>query len=112
MTGIFPDGPDDYLITRSIFEEINKENFQRLWDCVLKGLKEAELEPKDIKEIVLVGGSTRIPKIQNMLKDAFSHIKKLTTDLNPDESVALGAALKATKLAAKDKKDASKICTL
>lgn len=61
-------------------------------------LKDSGLQKSDIDEIVLVGGSTRIPKIQNLLKDFFQG-KELNRGINPDEAVAYGAAVQAGILA-------------
>ncbi|KAF7727171.1 Heat shock protein sks2 [Apophysomyces ossiformis] len=84
-------------ITRAKFEEINSISFQKTVEPVERVLKDAKVDKKDINEIVLVGGSTRIPKIQSLLQDIFSG-KELNKSINPDEAVAYGAAVQAAVL--------------
>ena len=71
-------------------------------------LKDSGLQKSDIDEIVLVGGSTRIPKIQNLLKDFFQG-KELNRGINPDEAVAYGAAVQAGILAGETSGDHSEV---
>lgn len=66
--------------------------FKKTMDPVKKAMEDAGLKKTDIKEIVLVGGSTRIPKVQQMLKDFFDG-KEPSRGVNPDEAVAYGAAV-------------------
>ncbi len=80
-------------LTRSKFEALVEPILKRLMPPVEQALKDAGLEPKDIEEVVLVGGSTRIPKVQQMVKDFFG--KDPNKSVNPDEVVALGAAVQA-----------------
>jgi molecular chaperone DnaK len=80
-------------LTRSKFEQLVEPILKRLMPPVEKAIKDAGLEPKDIEEIVLVGGSTRIPKVQEMVKSFFG--KEPNKSVNPDEVVALGAAVQA-----------------
>ncbi len=80
-------------LTRSKFEQLAEPILQRLMPPVEQAIKDAGLEPKDIEEIVLVGGSTRIPKVQEMVKAFFG--KEPNKSVNPDEVVALGAAVQA-----------------
>ena len=80
-------------LTRSKFEQLVEPILKRLMPPVEQAIKDAGLEPKDIEEIVLVGGSTRIPKVQEMVKDFFG--KEPNKSVNPDEVVALGAAVQA-----------------
>ncbi|MGB2751211.1 MAG: molecular chaperone DnaK [Pyrinomonadaceae bacterium] len=80
-------------LTRSKFEQLVEPILQRLMPPVQQAIKDAGLEPKDIEEIVLVGGSTRIPKVQEMVKEYFG--KEPNKSVNPDEVVALGAAVQA-----------------
>ncbi|KAJ8706611.1 hypothetical protein PYW07_012689 [Mythimna separata] len=89
----------DYIgkISRALFEELCSDLFRDTLGPVEKALKEAKIKKTDIQKIILVGGSTRIPKIQTMLKEFFGG-KKLTTSLNPDEAVACGAAIQAAIL--------------
>ena len=80
-------------LTRSKFEQLVEPVLKRLMPPVEQAIKDAGLEPKDIEEIVLVGGSTRIPKVQEMVKSFFG--KEPNKSVNPDEVVALGAAVQA-----------------
>lgn len=79
-------------LTRARFEELNMDLFKKTMKPVKNALGDARLEKKDIDEIVLVGGSTRIPKIQQLLMDFFDG-KELNKGVNPDEAVAYGAAV-------------------
>jgi len=78
-------------LTRAKFEELNADLFKKTLKPVEQVLKDAKLKKGDIDEIVLVGGSTRIPKVQSMLEEYFG--KKARKDVNPDEAVAFGAAV-------------------
>ena len=80
-------------LTRSKFEQLTEPILKRLMPPVEQAIKDAGLTPKDIEEIVLVGGSTRIPKVQEMVKGFFG--KEPNKSVNPDEVVALGAAVQA-----------------
>ncbi|GET90040.1 heat shock protein 70-related protein [Leishmania tarentolae] len=84
-------------ITRAKFEELNMALFKNTLVPVQKVLEDAKLKKSDIDEIVLVGGSTRIPKVQQLIKDFFSG-KELNKGINPDEAVAYGAAVQAAVL--------------
>lgn len=86
------DGPKHllYKITRSQFESMVAEYIDKSIELVKKTLKEANLETKDINEIILVGGQTRMPKIQDEVKKLFG--KEPNNEVNPDEVVAIGAA--------------------
>ena len=81
-------------ITRARFEEINAALFKSTIQPVELVLKDSGLEKPKVDEVVLVGGSTRIPKIQKLLSDFFDG-KKLEKSINPDEAVAYGAAVQA-----------------
>ena len=78
-------------ITRAQFEQMCDALVERCRGPVVQALKDAKLDPKDIDEVVLVGGSTRIPKVQELVKKLFS--KEPHKGVNPDEVVALGAAI-------------------
>ena len=92
-------------IDRREFEEICKDLFEKLKIPLDKALQDAKLSSKDIEEIVLVGGSTRIPKIKSFLKEKFGDKCKINDSINPDEAVAYGATLMAAKILFKrDKK--------
>jgi len=80
-------------LTRSKFEQLVEPVLKRLMPPVEQAIKDAGLTAKDIEEIVLVGGSTRIPKVQEMVKNFFG--KEPNKSVNPDEVVALGAAVQA-----------------
>merc|ERR1712159_918138 len=85
-------------ITRAKFEEMNMALFRKTMEPVEKVLRDAKTSKNDINEVVLVGGSTRIPKIQSMLKDFFGG-KDPSRSINPDEAVAYGATVQAAILA-------------
>jgi molecular chaperone DnaK len=78
-------------ITRAQFEQMCDALVERCRGPVVQALKDAKLDPKDIDEVVLVGGSTRIPKVQELVRKLFS--KEPHKGVNPDEVVALGAAI-------------------
>jgi L1 cell adhesion molecule like protein len=84
-------------ISRARFEELCLDLFRRCIDPVEKVLRDAKMDKGSVDEIVLVGGSTRIPKIQNMLSEFFGG-KELNKSINPDEAVAYGAAVQASIL--------------
>jgi heat shock protein 5 len=89
----FFDGEDFVeTLTRAKFEEINGDLFRKTLVPVERVLKDAKLDKHEIDEIVLVGGSTRIPKVQQLLKDFFNN-KEPNKSINPDEAVAYGAAV-------------------
>ena len=83
-------------LTRTKFENLVEPLLKKLMGPVEQAIKDAGLTAKDIQEIVLVGGSTRIPKVQQMVKDYFG--KEPNKTVNPDEVVALGAAVQAAVL--------------
>jgi heat shock protein 1/8 len=92
------DGIDFYTsITRARFEELNADLFRGTLEPVEKSLRDAKMDKAQIHDIVLVGGSTRIPKIQKLLQDFFNG-KELNKSINPDEAVAYGAAVQAAIL--------------
>ncbi|CAI9093417.1 OLC1v1028916C2 [Oldenlandia corymbosa var. corymbosa] len=79
-------------LTRARFEELNNDLFRKTMGPVKKAMDDANLEKNQIDEIVLVGGSTRIPRVQQLLKDFFDG-KEPSKGVNPDEAVAYGAAV-------------------
>lgn len=79
-------------LTRARFEELNNDLFRKTMGPVKKAMEDAGLEKRQIDEIVLVGGSTRIPKVQQLLRDYFDG-KEPNKGVNPDEAVAYGAAV-------------------
>jgi len=84
-------------LTRARFEELNLDLFKKTLEPVKKVLADAGLKKSDVDEIVLVGGSTRIPKVQQLLQDFFNG-KELNRGVNPDEAVAYGAAVQGAIL--------------
>jgi len=91
----------NYSLTRAKFEQLVDDLIQRTLEPMKKALKDAGLEPKDIDEVILVGGSTRIPKIQQIVKDYFG--KEPNRSVNPDEVVAIGAAIQGAVLTGEQK---------
>lgn len=92
------EGIDFYSnITRARYEELCNDIFRSTIEPVEKVLKDAKMSKGDIHDIVLVGGSTRIPKIQQLLQEFFNG-KELCKSINPDEAVAYGAAVQAAIL--------------
>ncbi len=89
-------------ITKTIFEKICDAEFKRCMEPVNKALADARINPIDIDDVVLVGGSTRVPKIRELLKEKFGTSStgdsKLRLDINPDEAVAYGATIQAAIL--------------
>jgi len=88
-------------LTRAKFEELNMDLFRSTMKPVQKVLEDADMQKKDIDEIVLVGGSTRIPKVQQLVKEFFNG-KEPSRGINPDEAVAYGAAVQAGVLSGED----------
>merc|ERR1712054_89090 len=84
-------------ITRARFEELNMDLFRKCMDPVEKVLRDSKISKNRVHEIVLVGGSTRIPKVQSLLKEFFNG-KEPCREINPDEAVAYGAAVQAAIL--------------
>merc|ERR1711977_385154 len=91
----FFDGTDfSETMTRAKFEELNNDLFKKTLGPVQMGMEDSGLKKNQIDEIVLVGGSTRIPKVQQLIKDFFNG-KEPNRGINPDEAVAYGAAVQA-----------------
>ncbi|KAJ7947670.1 Heat shock cognate 70 kDa protein [Quillaja saponaria] len=92
------EGIDFYTtITRARFEELNMNLFRKCMEPVEKCLRDAKMDKSSVHDVVLVGGSTRIPKVQQLLQDFFNG-KKLCKSISPDEAVAYGAAVQAAIL--------------
>ena len=92
------EGIDFYTsITRARFEELCADLFRGTLEPVEKALRDAKMDKSTVHDIVLVGGSTRIPKVQKLLQDLFNG-KELNKSINPDEAVAYGAAVQAAIL--------------
>jgi L1 cell adhesion molecule like protein len=90
---------DDFCssITRAKFEQLNNELFEKCMETVQSCLTDAKIDKKLVDDVVLVGGSSRIPKVQQLLKDFFNG-KDLCVSINPDEAVAYGAAVQGALL--------------
>jgi L1 cell adhesion molecule like protein len=89
------DGNDfSVRMSRAKFEELNMDYFKKAMEPVQQCLDDSNISKKKIREVVLVGGSTRIPKVQTLLQEYFDG-KELCKDINPDEAVAYGAAVQA-----------------
>jgi len=88
-------------ITRARFEELNMDYFKKTIAPVEKVLKDAKMAKEDVHEVVLVGGSTRIPKVVQLLKEYFNG-KEPCKSINPDEAVAFGATVQAAILSGQD----------
>ncbi|XP_074027661.1 heat shock protein 68 [Leptinotarsa decemlineata] len=92
------EGIDFYTkISRARFEELNSDLFKSTLQPVEKALNDAQISKSNVNDVVLVGGSTRIPKIQSLLQNYFNG-KSLNLSINPDEAVAYGAAVQAAIL--------------
>jgi molecular chaperone DnaK len=91
----------NYTLTRAKFEQLVDDLVQRTIPPMEKALKDANLQPKDIDEVILVGGSTRMPKIQEVVKKFFG--KDPNKGVNPDEVVAIGAAIQGAVLTGEQK---------
>jgi len=92
------EGIDFYTsITRARFEELCSDLFKGTLEPVEKAMRDAKMDKPSIHDLVLVGGSTRIPKIQKLLQDFFNG-KELNKSINPDEAIAYGAAVQAAIL--------------
>ena len=88
-------------LTRAKFEELNMDLFKKTLKPVEQVLKDGKVKKNEINDIVLVGGSTRIPKVQSMLEEFFGG-KKASKNINPDEAVAYGAAVQGGVLSGAD----------
>merc|ERR1712146_385109 len=99
------DGLDyNSVITRARFEDLNMDYFRKRMEPVEKVLRDSKLSKSQVHEIVLVGGSTRIPKVQDMLTEFFNG-KELNKSITPDEAVAYGATVQAAILSGADKSE-------
>merc|ERR1712048_688572 len=96
------DGEDfSETLTRARFEELSMDLFRSTMKPVQKVLEDADMTKKEVDEIVLVGGSTRIPKVQQLVKEFFNG-KEPSRGINPDEAVAYGAAVQAGVLSGEE----------
>ena len=101
MEALFEGEDFSETLTRAKFEELNMDLFRSTMKPVKKVLEDADLTKKDVDEIILVGGSTRIPKVQQLVKEFFNG-KEPSRGVNPDEAVAYGAAVQACILSGGD----------
>lgn len=102
------EGIDFYAhISRAKFEELCADYFRTTLDVVRRVVSDAKLDKSQVDDIVLVGGSTRIPKVQSMLSEFFGG-KELSKSINPDEAVAYGAAVQAAILTGSDESQRTK----
>merc|ERR1711959_648035 len=92
VEGLFDNTDFSETLTRAKFEELNMDLFKKTMKPVKKALQDAKYDKSDIDEVVLVGGSPRIPKVQALLSNFFNG-KELNQEINPDEAVAFGAAV-------------------
>jgi len=98
----FIDGEDfSETLTRAKFEELNMDLFRSTMKPVQKVMEDADLQKSEVHEIVLVGGSTRIPKVQQLVKEMFNG-KEPSRGINPDEAVAYGAAVQGGVLSGEE----------
>ncbi|XP_052116720.1 heat shock cognate 70 kDa protein-like [Arachis duranensis] len=86
-----------FSLTRACFEELNRDLFEKCMEIAQKCLDDAKMKKSKIHDVVLVGGSSRIPKVQSLLQNFFLG-KELCKSINPDEAVAFGAAVQAALL--------------
>lgn len=106
------EGIDFYTsVTRARFEELCSDLFKGTLEPVEKAMRDAKLDKSSIHDLVLVGGSTRIPKIQKLLQDFFNG-KELCKAINPDEAVAYGAAVQAAILTGDTSEEVSDLLLL
>lgn len=90
-----------YTLTRARFEEINMKLFQSIDKVIEKVLKDGDMKRSNVDEIILVGGSTRIPKIQQLVKNFFNGLEP-KRGISPDESAAYGAAVQGAVMSGAD----------
>merc|ERR1712107_846026 len=84
-------------LSRARFEELNMDYFRNSMGPVEKCLRDSGIDKRNVHEVVMVGGSTRIPKVQSMIQEFFNG-KEPNKSINPDEAVAFGAAVQAAIL--------------
>lgn len=109
IDSLYQDIDCNIKITRSKLEDLCSSFFKDCLEPLTKVLTDAKVSKDQVDEIVLVGGSTRIPKLQQMLSDYFGG-KKLCKDVNPDEAVAFGATVQAAIIAGKDEVNDIVLC--
>ena len=97
MGDIFPNIEEDFRITREEFINLSQPLFDEIEEITKKTLERSGYKPKDIQQVLLVGGSSRIPKIQELLQQMFPN-KHLNMSVNQDEAIATGATIYAAQL--------------
>merc|ERR1712085_11751 len=103
------DGVDfSETLTRARFEEINNDLFKNTLGPVKQVMDDAGMKKSEVDEVVLVGGSTRIPKVQQLIKDFFNG-KEPNRGINPDEAVAYGAAVQGGILGGEDSEELNQV---
>ena len=107
IDGLLGDFDYNTTISRAKFEDMNMDYFNKCMEPVEKVIRDSKMSKSNINDIVLVGGSTRIPKIQQLLSDYFGG-KELCKNINPDEAVAYGATVQAAILSGKENEGALK----
>ena len=95
IENLYEDKDFQYTITRARFENLCKDLFKELINPIEKALNVSNLEKNDIEEVVFVGGSSRIPKVEEIIRNYFGKDIKICKSINPDEIVAYGATLQA-----------------
>jgi L1 cell adhesion molecule like protein len=101
---LFNRNGNNLRINRALFEQLNADLFRSIMELVTNSLQDAKLKKAQIHDIVLIGGSTRIPKVQKLLQEFFKG-KELNKSIKLDEAVAYGAAVQAAILAGVDKSE-------
>ena len=82
-----------HTVSRETFEDLNRDLFKKVLEPIAIVLKETELKPEDVHEVVLVGGSTRIPKVRQMIREYFS--KEPNVSIDPELAVVSGVSIQA-----------------
>ena len=103
LDNLYDDKDFQITITRALFEELCKQKFKELIPPIEQALKVSKLDKKDIEEVLFVGGSSRIPKIEEIVREYFGKNIKICKSINPDEIVAYGATLQAAIVLRADK---------
>ncbi|XP_074269415.1 heat shock cognate 70 kDa protein 2-like [Silene latifolia] len=111
IDSLYDDVDFNITITRTNFEEMSMDLFNRCIKAVRNCLKDAKMDKSTVDDVVLVGGSTRIPKVQELLQ-VFFNGKELCKNINPDEAVAYGAAVQAAILSGESNKKIQDILAL
>lgn len=97
MGDIFPNIEEDFKVTREEFNNLSQPLFDEIEEITKRTLERSRYKPEDIQEVLLVGGSSRIPKIQELLQQIFPN-KCLNMSVNQDEAIATGATIYAAQL--------------